>query len=220
MNPSDHTNEQPAVRRTYHHGNLSEALINAARDILEQEGLEALSLRAVARKAGVSHNAPYHHFPSKADLVAEVARLGFLDMVNRAKEAIDQINTDDHFGRIDGLGKSYLTFAIEQPALFQIMFQPQWTQEERFHNLKAARIEAFQFLINAVTEAKEDGAITVPDPRKASLMAWWSLHGYCVLHNAGALRRNQQVLVSGADMSDLAICALRQALGMPNQHQS
>jgi AcrR family transcriptional regulator len=114
-----------AKRRTgrvapYHHGDLRDALVRAARTILEHEGLAALSLRGVARAAGVSPAAPYHHFPDKQALRDAVAEQGFealtLAMTTRMG------NKKDPQARLEASGVGYVTFAVENPALFALMF--------------------------------------------------------------------------------------------------
>jgi len=95
---------------TYHHGDLRAALLQAAGEILEKEGLEALSLREVARRAGVSHNAPYRHFPDRDSLLAALAAQG----VDLLKAELDQ--------RAEGsMGLGYVEFALANPQRFRLM---------------------------------------------------------------------------------------------------
>src|SRR5665213_933928 len=110
-----------ALARPYHHGDLSRALVQAGRRILEREGPAALSLRAVAREAGVSPAAPYHHFKDKCELLNAVAQQGWMELgaaVSRARakapgprEALSEI------------GVAYVCFARENPALYRIMYK-------------------------------------------------------------------------------------------------
>src|SRR5919206_3833931 len=96
---------------TYHHGNLRPALLRTAAKTLEKEGIGALSLRETARRAGVSHNAPYRHFPDREALLAALAAQGFamLGEQLRGKPGRE-------------MGEAYVRFALEQPQRFRLMF--------------------------------------------------------------------------------------------------
>src|SRR5215469_7963630 len=122
--------------RSYHHGDLRNSLLDAAREILEKEGLGALSLRAVARHAGVSHAAPYRHFPSHDDLLAELAVEGFQELGAALRQAGNVSEpTDEKVARI---GSIYMRFVAGRPALTRLMFGPQLPQREAFPALAAA----------------------------------------------------------------------------------
>lgn len=106
-------------KQTYHHGNLRQALVAAAIQILESEGLKALSLRRIAREAGVSQAAPYGHFKDKDELLLAVCAMGYEKFAERMRlEAGDDSGT----AYIAGLGRGYIYFALENPALFELMF--------------------------------------------------------------------------------------------------
>src|SRR5271154_1132897 len=114
--------EKRRTRRTasYHHGDLRDALVRAGRTILEEDGLAVLSLRRVARTAGVSPAAPYHHFADKQALLDAVATQGF-DALTSAMETRMAKETDPD-ARLDASGVGYVVFAVENPALFRLMF--------------------------------------------------------------------------------------------------
>jgi AcrR family transcriptional regulator len=140
---------------TYHHGDLRQALIHAAEQILEEQGLAALSIREAARRAGVSHNAPYRHFADRDSLLAELAAEGFRQL--GAELAA-------HGGR--QMGEAYVRFALAQPARFRLMFGAQ---------RKAAQA-TYAMLVAAF---RKDGAIA--DPEKAAAAAWSLVHGLAQL---------------------------------------
>ncbi|PHY17481.1 TetR/AcrR family transcriptional regulator [Caulobacter sp. BP25] len=106
--------------RPYHHGDLSRALIGAARKILETDGPAALSLRAVAREAGVSPAAPYHHFKDKAQLLEAVAHEGWVELDAALSKA--RASTRDPSERMSNLGVAYVCFARDNPALYRVMY--------------------------------------------------------------------------------------------------
>ena len=143
--------QTPSEPRKYHHGDLGRALIDAARVILEQECPAALSLRAVARQAGVSPAAPYHHFKDKDELLEAVALEGWsmLDVaVAEVKSEAPSI-----FEALPELLVAYVTFARENPAIYRVMFDvarhraalprpPRYDEESAFQRVRANLIAA------------------------------------------------------------------------------
>lgn len=108
---------------SYHHGDLRNALRQSARDILEEQGLSALSLRAVARRVGVSHAAPYRHFPNHEALLADLAIEGFSEL--REAVAVGGAAPGGKADKIAEIGAAYMRFAIRRPALARLMFGSQ-----------------------------------------------------------------------------------------------
>src|SRR5271169_6239008 len=106
--------------RPYHHGDLSRALVDAARRILEAEGAVALSLRAVAREAGVSPAAPYHHFKDKGELLNAVSQEGWMELGAAVAKA--RLSTPDAGEAMTNIGVAYVCFARENPALYRVMY--------------------------------------------------------------------------------------------------
>ncbi len=122
--------------RGYHHGDLRNALKNAARSILEEEGLGALSLRAVARKAGVSHAAPYRHYSNHEALLVELAIEGFSELC--ADIAAAGNDSDPIADRISEIGAAYMRFVARRPALARLMFGAQLPNRDAYPELSAA----------------------------------------------------------------------------------
>src|ERR1700712_964934 len=110
---------QAAEARPYHHGDLRRALIDAASRLLEAEGPSALSLRAVAREAGVSPAAPYHHFKDKAELLDAVAQEGWEILGEQMRDA--KASTTG-MQQLTSLGVAYVCFARDNPALYRVMY--------------------------------------------------------------------------------------------------
>src|SRR5579862_9919315 len=106
--------------RPYHHGDLSRALVDAARRILEAEGAAALSLRAVAREAGVSPAAPYHHFKDKTELLEAVAHGGWDELSEAIVEARRKAASPNQ--ALGNIGVAYVHFAQDNPALYRLMY--------------------------------------------------------------------------------------------------
>jgi len=163
----------------YHHGDLERALIAAARGLLEKEGLEALSLRAVARAVGVSPAAPYHHFPDKDALLAAVAAEGYRDLT--AAMSARMVRETEPNRRFEATGGGYVAFATANPALFRLMFGGSGHRFSTHAGLAAAGIAAYDVLANAAVEAASAagrGPETVP---MTMLTAWSLVHGLAML---------------------------------------
>lgn len=167
-------------------GSLRTELVNVAVRMLESDGSAALSLRMVARKAGVSHMAPYRHFDSKDALLAAIAETGFRDLVSAMDAAVSRETSDGLKSR--AIGVAYIHFARRRPALYRLMFGPQFSDETRFPNLaeamKLARDRSFAAV--SLLQPKTDP----PDGSQADLIgvAVWSLvHGLANLLIDGQL---------------------------------
>ncbi len=135
----------------YHHGDLHEALVRTARKLLEKDGLEHLSLRGVARAAGVSPAAPYHHFADKHALLGAVAAEGFTQL--REEMLARMATVPDAAGRRDACGIGYVAFAVKNPALFRLMFGGDSAVLSADHLLKKPRELAYDVLREAVEKS-------------------------------------------------------------------
>lgn len=181
----------PSVRkpppRTYHHGDLRQALVAAAEAILAERGVEGLSLREAARRAGVSPAAPAHHFGSLAGLMTEVAILGF-EALGAELAAGNERGGGDPAARLREQGVGYVRFALAHPGRFMLMFRRELLQEDP--RLKKSAATAFSALADAVREIAGDER---PGPLEGPtlallLLAWSSVHGFAHLALEGELR--------------------------------
>ena len=140
---------------SYHHGNLKQAILDRAAEVIARDGIAALSLRALSRDLGVSHAAPRNHFADKKDLLAELACRGFergVEVMRAGAEAAG----DDPVARYRALGRSYVRFAREQPSYFRAMNHP----EVRSHQnaaLEGARADFQEALREGVEQARAAG---------------------------------------------------------------
>lgn len=169
----------------YHHGALRAALIRSAREILESEGYEALTLRAAARRAGVSQAAPYNHFADKAALLAAIAALGFKEFAAAMREEMDA--AVDPQARLNAAGIAYVAFATSNPGLFKLMFGSSVHQSSGDPDLDAARISAYEVLRGAVNSALVSGARDPAHANLESLRSWALVHGLATMINAGTV---------------------------------
>lgn len=165
---------QTAEARPYHHGDLRRALVEAARRILEEEGPNALSLRAVAREAGVSPAAPYHHFKDKAELLRAVADEGWLMLdaaMAKAKAEAPSIRE-----AMNALGVAYVCFARENPALYRVMYDTARDAEALPEHMQASDESAYCKVRDTLVEAGADPSAAV-DLELATTAAWCAAHG-------------------------------------------
>ena len=165
------TAKADAREAPYHHGGLRDALIVAAQEILEDEGLAALSLRAVARRAGVSPAAPYHHFPDKQALLDAVAERGFDALTAAMTTRMDKVS--GAAARLDASGIGYVAFAIANPALCGLMFSAAGQNASGGTALDRARHRAYAVLQDAVAACSPDGKANPTE----CLRLWALVHG-------------------------------------------
>ncbi|MFF5786392.1 TetR/AcrR family transcriptional regulator [Streptomyces sp. NPDC012693] len=152
-------------RSTYHHGDLRQAVLAAALDVIAADGPGALSLRDLARRAGVSHAAPAHHFKDRTGLLTAVAAQGYELLADALAAAPD----------LRERGVRYVRFAVEHPAHFQVMFQPELLRADD-PDLLAAKERASAGLRSGIAELRD-----VPDARTAGVAAWSLAHGFATL---------------------------------------
>ncbi|MEE2691225.1 MAG: TetR/AcrR family transcriptional regulator [Pseudomonadota bacterium] len=176
----------PPAKAGYHHGDLKRALVEAARALLEKEGVAGTSLRAAARKAGVSQTAPYHHFEDKNALLAAVAAEGFKAFEATTRAMMAKAGDDPQAKFLES-GVAYVKFATQHPALFRLMFGSVVENPENFPELAAAGDRAFRTLVENMTAVIETAG---GDAGKAPLFAlseWARVHGLATLLVDGGL---------------------------------
>lgn len=165
----------------YHHGDLRKTLIQAGIEILEEQGLTALSLREVARRAGVSHAAPYHHFPDKHALVSAVAGYGFQKL--RDAMAAQAGSSSGSLDGLQGYGIAYTRFAKSHPALFRLMY----TQESIL--LPPEEPQPTEGVVDdlTLTGIRQATGCTLQQAKQINLLLWSSVHGLAMLWLDGKL---------------------------------
>jgi AcrR family transcriptional regulator len=175
---SDHTDRQKP--RPYHHGDLRNALIQAGLELLTEGGAASLDLRKVARKAGVSHTAPYHHFPDKQTLIAAINEEGFHRLAQRIQDSLSVV-PDDTFEQLQGIARAYVLFAQENPWLMREMFSGLTIEREAFSGLYAASKAVFRLYVEVVKRGQEKRRIIDGDPGELASVLWSLLHGVAML---------------------------------------
>ena len=176
------------AKSSYHHGDLREALLTAAEELLAEEGVQGLTLRACARRAGVSHAAPKHHFADVSELLAEVAARSFDRLTDALKKA-RQISPDDPGGRIKAVAEIYVEFARAYPNHFRLMFRWDGMSSDN-EALRHAASRTFAELTSSVTVQRGEAEVTADtlqtrirdrDLQDDVLLAWSQIHGYAQL---------------------------------------
>lgn len=185
---------QGAARESYHHGDLRAALLDAAVELIDEVGLAKLSLRECARRAGVSHAAPYRHFADKNALLLAIAVQGYERLYEAGRGAMEGLT--DPRERLDAYGIAYVRFAIENPVQYRAMFSMDLiTPDEQQQRVGAM---AFDLLVDAASEADSRGT----DPHLAALAAWALPHGLAMLILDG--RVGEDVVETTDDAEELA----------------
>ncbi|MFY1574412.1 TetR/AcrR family transcriptional regulator [Verrucosispora sp. WMMD703] len=163
--------------RGYHHGDLRRTLLTAAVQAIEESGPAALSLRDLARRAGVSHAAPAHHFGDRAGLFTAIAVQGFDTLADALAGAGDEL--------LD-LGVAYVKFAVGHRAHFEVMFHPDLYRTDDAE-LRAARERSGAVLRAGLAHRSGRPTPAADGPQEDVLAAWSIVHGFATLWLAGAL---------------------------------
>lgn len=161
---------------------LRRRVLDASLALIDSAGLEAFSMREVARRAGVSHQAPYHYFADREAIMAAIVIEGFAQL--REDLLAAGAGVADPRRRLTALGKAYLGFAMRQPAHFKLMFRSEWVDAEKHAQAGACAQDAFSVL-SEVIAAIADG----PDEQERTLLltAWSLAHGMATLAIEGKL---------------------------------
>ena len=220
--------ERPAVRRRrtsgdtpYHHGDLHEALLQAAERVLERDGIAGLTLRAVAREAGVSHAAPTHHFGDLTGLLSELAAIGFR-MFNTAMIAARASEAHPLMKALAN-AKAYVAYAQAHPGMYSLMFRNERLDMTR-PSLHEAATASFQGLANSVAAGRQEAGLpehlsgealeALSLDQAAAIARNWSLvHGFTMLLLDGRLKDILHRLPAGTTADQLLEAMMRAAVG-------
>ncbi len=164
-------------KATYHHGNLRAACIRAAMELLEEGGETALSLRAVARRVGVSPAAPYRHYPDREALVSAVAAVGYRELADQLAAAHPSPSTPEQMASV---AIAYVQFALERPALFRLMFGEPC---DRDHDERVAATAAVSLYLREIVGR----CFPEADAESMATAIWALVHGLAFLHLDGKL---------------------------------
>ena len=183
-------------RDSYHHGDLRETLLTACLRLIETEGIGTVSLRRVAREAGVSPGAPYHHFADRAALLGALAGRGFALLA--ADLTAVRESTDDPVTALTGITDAYVAFAIDHPAYFRLMFRPELSQPEKDAGAAEAGEAAFAALADTVADCVRVGALPADSTGVLTIAVWSLGHGIASLWLDGQLDKRSADLHTSA----------------------
>ncbi|MDZ5660689.1 TetR/AcrR family transcriptional regulator [Nocardioides sp. S-58] len=170
----------------YHHGNLQAALEDAALDLLETTSAAKISLREVARRAGVSHNAPYHHFGDRAALLGALGVRGMAALLAAQEEAVAGV--DGTVARVRALGLAYVRYAASHPQAFSLVFDPDYCAADEPSAEMAPLIRRNEELLGGlVGELVREPGYEGRDPLALSAALWSTVHGMAQLIMLGHL---------------------------------
>ena len=198
-------------KKTYHHGDLKNALIAAGIEILAKQGVHALSLRQVALKAGVSHAAPYAHFADKQALIAAISTAGYLKVEEHVKRVMREYGNRP-IQLLVHTGWEYVQFAITEPEHFKITFSGVVEKEKDFPALVEAAQKSFNLLTQVIAKCQAAGVLR---PGPADLMAvsvWGAIHGFVMLSLEGQV---PHTVLERNDWKEMLIFTLGQMTLVP-----
>lgn len=192
----------------YHHGNLKEALLETALEMIDREGLDTITLRELTQRLGTSRTAVYRHFASKEMLILGVIEKGY-EQLDLLFTPIFQDKARSVDARFETMGRAYLNFAIEHPNLYRLLFGELYRKErEEICDYKdESRSTGLYALLGLLVEAQEEGIIARENPMVQAATVWASIHGLASLLIDGHLlmsdnleeiyRYSQGVLLKG-----------------------
>jgi AcrR family transcriptional regulator len=206
---------RPVEEAPYHHGALHEALLKAAEKVLERDGLQGLTLRAVAREAGVSHAAPTHHFGDLTGLVSDLAAIGFRQF-NAAMAAADSSGPSP-LDKAMARAKAYVAYARAHPGMYGLMFRTERLDMTRpsLHEAASASFAGLAGSIGASRHEQIAAEALSLDQAAAIARAWSLVHGFTMLLLDGRLTDILRRLPEGTDAETLLDAMLRSTVGRP-----
>ena len=170
------------TERPYHHGNLRTALLVHAERTVQEQGVDQLSLRELARQVGVSHGAPRRHFPDRQALLDALAEAGFERLGAELQSAVARAG-DDFEARLRATAAAYVRFATRDAALLELMFAGK--HREQAGALHDAAERAFSIMLELIEQGQADGILEPGDPERVGLVLFATIQGIATLVTGG-----------------------------------
>ncbi len=196
-------------RTNYHHGDLRQALLSAAKILIAEAGIENLSLRKLAERAGVSRTAPYHHFSDKNDLLCAIAAEGFR---RRHRSAAQSFNNPEktQLDKFEEYICGYIKFATDSPEEYELMFGRNiWKQDNSTQELRDVAYPCFQHQVEMVRSWQESGLIGGSNPLRTSQVIWGTVHGIAKLWIDG-------IYTDSSKIEEISLCAVNIFVNKPS----
>ena len=172
--------------KKYHHGDLKNALVRAGVEILSEEGVEGLSLRKVAGRTGVSHNAPYFHFPDKQSLIAAISTEGFRQLYTELDQAASAF-PDDPRRQLQEAAWAYVRFAMDHQDTFKLMFSGVLEKEKEYPAFVEISLKTFQRVVEIVRACQAADVLRPGSPELVAVAVWGQVHGIISLALEGQI---------------------------------
>ena len=166
-------------KTSYHHGDLRSALLEAATNMIAEEGLEKLTMRGLSQRVGVSRTALYRHFDDKTALLAAIAEEGFKQMTQGIQPEIAD-SEGDILSIFEKMWIRYVHFAVENPTLYSLMFGKQIFDWQNYPGLLKAGTDSFNQVVELVRIGQQANKLKSGDPRKLAYVAWSMAHGLAI----------------------------------------
>lgn len=182
-----------ASRETYHHGDLRNALVAAAVELVEGSSPEELTLREVSRRVGVNHRAAYRHFEDKITLLAAVAEDGYRALLGELKHALS-LRSTNRVDRLLRLAQAYVAFAVDQPGRYRIMFGRRLNEDGRFPALEELVAEAYELLADEIRLGQEQRQLRQLPVQELVFGFWSMVHGFASLAIVRRLKVKRSLL--------------------------
>lgn len=200
-------------KNSYHHGDLKNALISAGVEILAREGVGALSLRKVAKKAGVSHSAPYAHFKDKQALIAAISIEGFKKLHVELQSTVKKYKTNPDQLLLE-TAWVYFEFALQESDTFKVMFSGILEKERDYPDLVDVVQQTFQMVVNVVSICQAEGVLRAGDADLTSVVVWSQIHGLISLYLEGQI---SHTILDHYELRKILLYALNQFTLVPIQ---
>ena len=194
--------------KKYHHGDLKNALIQAGVRILAKEGVGGLSLRKVAKKAGVSHSAPYAHFPDKQSLIAAISTEGFKQLYTELDTAVSPYSNNPRRQLKEGAW-AYVQFAMNNTDTFNIMFSDVLEKEKEYPAFVENSRKTFERVVDVVRACQEAGILRSAPAELMAVSVWGQLHGIISLILEGQV---SHVILDQYSVREIVFFALNQVV--------
>jgi AcrR family transcriptional regulator len=201
------------IERRYHHGNLREALLRRAQEVIRERGVAALSLRELARDVGVSHAAPRRHFADRGALLDALALAGFARLGAALRAGHDEARPDDYGGAIRAVAHAYVDFAVRDADLLELMFAGKHGDDGEVNaEIDAAARAAFGPVLELIVSAQDAALLPAGDPERVGMIHLATIQGIATLLRAGMVTADQvDGLVEDAAAQFLAAAVQTQA---------
>ena len=198
-------------KESYHHGDLKNALVAAGVEILAGEGLNAISLRNVAKKAGVSHSAPYAHFKDKQALLAAISTEGFKKLLTQLKSVVSQYKEQPE-QLLPEACWVYYQFALQETNIFKMMFSGVLEKEKDYSDFVEVVQKTFQVVVEVVTICQTAGILQAGESQLTAMTLWAQIHGMISLYLEGQI---SHTILDQHDLREILLYSLNQLALVP-----